>query len=127
LRLLYFGKVFLGKNIGHSVRLCTLLGHLGKRNTERIISFCHVTQGNQGKYSSNHRVSLSQPTGIIALNFAIGKTALANTTVFSLTKMRYNCTTIRIGAAITNESRTALVTSAAIFPGHNCYATIVTQ
>ncbi len=31
--------------------LCTYLGHLGRRDTDRIVSiFCRVTQGGQRKY-----------------------------------------------------------------------------
>jgi hypothetical protein len=46
-----------------------------RRDTDRIISmFCHATQGGQGKYYSDCRVSLLRVTvaGIIAQTFANG-------------------------------------------------------
>ncbi len=48
---------------------CTCLGHLGQRDTDRIISIlCHVPQGGQAKYSSDCHVSLSLTVSLT--NFA---------------------------------------------------------
>ncbi len=47
---------------------CTCLGHLGRRDTDRITSIlCHAAQGGQGMYNSDCHMSLS-PT-VLLTNF----------------------------------------------------------